>query len=246
MPRRRWRCGDLEAAVREYRAALALTRGEDAATRGLATTLLAVGRRPEAETYLLELLAHHPTDGPLNRAMARIYSARGREGDARAAYQRRIYGEWPGDPLAGRVATRFELVDYLRHLGAREEMLAELLRLKSELPAGDTTDLRRVADLLVHADAVDPAIDALHVAAEATPRDVELLAQLADTESRAGRSTEARRTLRRAVALQPAREDLRDRLAVIERVLALDPTMPRLRLVTRMRRTRQISRPCSP
>jgi tetratricopeptide (TPR) repeat protein len=230
--------GKLGAAVDEYHAALALERDNRTARRALALTLLSLGRLSEAESYLRDLQREQPTDGVLNRALARIYAARGRVMDARAAYQRAIYGEWPGDPIDPRIATGFELIDYLRRLGAREEMVAELVRLKAELPPGHIASARHVAALLAASGEPSLAIDLLSASALTAPRDVDLLAQLADVQAAAGRTLEARATLERAVALEPTRTSLGDRLAVINRVLALDPTLPRLRLVTRTRRAR--------
>jgi len=234
--------GELESAVREYRAALSLERDSIGAEQALALTLLSLNRLSEAESYLTELLARDPASGPLNRAIARIHASRGDETQARGAYQRAIYGQWPEQEEAAgeRIATRFELVRYLRTRSADEEVLAELLRLKAELSPAETASIRRVASLFTQLNAGEEAIEALEAAAEEAPRDVELLAQLADTQAAIGQSTAARTTLRRALAVEPRRADLRDRVAVIERVLALDPTLPRLRLSTRTLRARQL------
>lgn len=230
----------LASAVDEYRAALSLERDHFGAARALAFALLSLGRLSEAESYLRDLLRDRPADGALNRGLARIHAARGRDADARAAFQRAIYGEWPADTTADRIETRFELVEYLSGVGAREDVLAELLRLKAELPPGQTAAARRVADLLVRAGAEDRAIELLQAAAIAAPRDVELLMHTADVQAAGGRTADARATLRRALALEPGRGDLSERLVVVDRVLALDPTLPRLRLVARTRRARLV------
>ena len=194
----------------------------------------------EAESYLRDLLKDDPVNGLLNRGLARLHAAQGREADARAEYQRAIYGEWPADESRERAATRFELIDYLSKLNARDEVLAELLRLKAELPAGQSDSARRVADLLVQHHAADMAIEVLRSAALSSPRDVELAAHLADLLSRTGHSAESRTMLRRALAIEPGRRDLSRQLAVLDRVLALDPTLPGLRLVSRTSRARNL------
>jgi tetratricopeptide (TPR) repeat protein len=230
--------GNLDRAIAEYHAALALERGNRAARRGLALTLLSLQRWAEAESYLRDLLREDPTDGVLNRALARVHAARGRDGDARAAYQRAIYGQWPDGAVEERIATRFELVDYLRRADARAEAVAELLTLKAELPPGQIAAARRVAVLLAGEGQLAPAIDLLTASVVTAPRDPQLLAHLAELQANAGRPLDARATLRRAVALEPDQPDLAERLAVIDHVVALDPTLPRLRLVTRSRRAR--------
>lgn len=232
--------GSYDAAIDEYRAALRLERDNPDAARALAFALLSQERHAEAESYLRDLLRRFPTDGELNRGMARIHAARGREAEARSAYQRAIYGEWPEAAPNGRIETRFELIDYLTRTGAREEVIAELLRLKTELPPGETASLRRVATLLAEQGITDLAIETLMAARAAAPKDAELRAHLADLQLSAGRTSEARASLRSALTLAPGREDLSQRLQVVERVLALDPTLPNLRLVTRTRRARLV------
>jgi tetratricopeptide (TPR) repeat protein len=171
--------------------------------------------------------------------MARIAAAQKRPVDATAYYQRAIYGQWPDDMPDAREATRFELVDHLRRFGNRDTVYAELLRLKADVPPDRTATQRRLAQLLTEAGATDEAIDSLLLAAASAPRDVELRIDLADTEIAAGLWSDARGTLRRALALE-RREDLRQRLALVERILALDPTQPRLRIVERTRRARRV------
>lgn len=230
--------GRLEAAAEEFRAALTLERDDVGSGRALALTLLSLGRIDESESHLRELLRENPTDGPLNRGLARIHALRGRDAAARTAYLRAIYGEWPGDGVAERNATRFELIDYLTKIGARDEVLPELLRLRAELPTGRTSAARRAADLLVGFGAADLAIETLRTTALTAPKDVELLAHLAELQSNAGLVSDARATLRSAVAVEPGRSDLEERLHIVNRILALDPTLPRLGLVTRTRRAR--------
>jgi tetratricopeptide (TPR) repeat protein len=233
---------DLQAAAREYRAALALDRGNDRAARSLALTLHALGRLQESESYLRDLLRRAPTDGTLNRELARIEAATSRHTEARASYQRAVYGEWPDQDGASRIETRFELVDYLARTGSRDEVLAELLRLAAELPAGHTAASRRTADLLLAHGAPALAADALRSALRTAPSDPDLLAHLADIEMSAGEFAAARIELRRALSLAPKRSDLADRLNVVERVIAIDPTLPGLTLVTRTRRARALLR----
>jgi tetratricopeptide (TPR) repeat protein len=229
--------GELQKAVVQYRAALQLERDDPEAARSLALTLLRLGRLNESESYLRDLLRRDPTDGVLNRGLARIHATRGRDVDARAAYQRAIYGHWPGDPVRERSDTRFELVEYLVRSGAPDEVVAELLRLRTELPAGRIAEARRTADLLSDHGVPHLALEMLTAAAQASPRDVDLLTHLADLQIDAGRTVDARQTLQRAVAVE-GRPGLRTRLALVNRVLLLDPTLPRLGIVARTRRAR--------
>ena len=216
---------------------LQLERDDPDAARALALTLLRLGRLDESESYLRDLLRRDPTDGLLNRGLARIHAARGRDAEARAAYQGAIYGHWSGDPVRERSDTRFEFIEYLVESGAEDEVLAELLRLRAELPAGRTADARRAAQLLADRGATGLALETLAAAALASPRDVDLLAHLADLQMNSGRTADARQTLQRAVAIEGG-AGLASRLALVNRVLLLDPTLPRLGIVARTRRAR--------
>jgi tetratricopeptide (TPR) repeat protein len=231
---------DLEAGIVQYHAVLELERDNAAARRGLALTLLSLERWAEAESYVRDLLQEDPTDGVLNRALARIQAARGEEEEARRAYQRAIYGQWPATAADERITARFELIEYLRRVARPEEVVAELLTLKAELPPGKIAAARRVAGLLAELGETSAAIDSLTATAAMAPRDADLLAQLAALQVEAGQVREARATLRRAVALEPQRADVADRLAVVDRVLELDPTLPRLRVATRANRARAL------
>jgi hypothetical protein len=86
------------------------------------------------------------------------------------------------------------------------------------------------------------ATDVLRGAVRTAPVDPDLLAHLADVEASTGQFLAARNDLRRAVALAPHRADLSDRLHAVERVLAIDPTLPNLTLVARTRRARTLLR----
>ena len=228
-----------ERAAAEYRAVLQLKRDDPQAGRALALTVLELGQLGEGESYLRDLLRKDPTDGPLNRGLARVDAARGRDAAARDAYRRAINGEWPGDGVSGRIETHFEFIDYLTRIGATQEVLPELLQLRAELPPGHVAATRRAAALLADSSAPVQAIELLNTAVLTAPRDVEVLAQLADLQMQTGRLTDARAMLRRAAAID-GRPDILDRLAVVDRVLALDPTLPGLRLVARTSRARLV------
>src|SRR5690606_21188731 len=112
--------------------------------------------------------------------------------------------------------------------------------LRANVPAGDTASERRLATLFVDAGAPGQAIAVLRAASASAPDDVDLLSQLADVEADAGQPADARATLRPARAAAPARGDLQTRLEVIDRVLALHPGLPSLRLTARTRRSRDL------
>jgi tetratricopeptide (TPR) repeat protein len=131
--------------------------------------------------------------------------------------------------------------------------VAELLTLKAELPPGQVAAARRLAGLLARTGEISAAIDVLSANLGTAPRDIDLLVDLAALQAEAGRMIEARSTLRRAASIEPRRADVAERLAVLNHVLALDPTLAGLRLVTRANRARLLlaqvldhTRACTP
>jgi tetratricopeptide (TPR) repeat protein len=245
--------GRLEEATRSYRAGLALERDDFAAQRALALTLLSLGRGREAEAYLSDLLRQAPTDGPMNRGMARLAAREGRRDEATTFYQRAIYGQWPDEMRDARIDTRFELIELLRRSDAGASAAhAELLRLKADVPPERTAVVHRLAAALIEIGALPDAIDTLEAAAAAAPRDAGILDALGEAQAAAGRWRDARATLRRAVALDRSK-DVAARLAVVERVVALDPADPQVGILERTRRARRLLaavleeiQPCAP
>lgn len=173
--------GAQPAALDEYRSALLLVREAPVYERALVATLVTLGRYGEATTWATELLSRLPTDGPTNRAMGQIALAKGQFGEARAYYQRAIYGEWPTDAPTAHLDARFELAGLLQRTAAREEVLAELLRLKSDVPAEATAAMRRLAAFFLDAGHLQDANDVLRAAERRAPDDAALRADVQET-----------------------------------------------------------------
>jgi len=80
------RAGDLDAAERAYRRALAADPADVDARNMLATVAFARGAYDEAERLLRAVLADAPADGPARFNLGRVDEARGRAGAALANY----------------------------------------------------------------------------------------------------------------------------------------------------------------
>jgi tetratricopeptide (TPR) repeat protein len=232
--------GRAAEALESYRAALMLERDNDTYRRALAISLIGLRRTAEAETHLGQLLADDPVDGEANLLLARIAASRGAFTETEAFYQRAIYGRWTTEPAARRLATRFELIEWLIQVGARVPARAELLRLQVELP--DVPFLQReLARRLLALGQPVQAADILRRELARRP-DASVAADLVKVELAAGRLPEARDAARRAVSLDPRDRVTRARLEEIAGVLALDPTAPRLSAVERFRRSQRLLR----
>jgi tetratricopeptide (TPR) repeat protein len=234
------RGGRGQDAIPHFRMALSLNRHHDPYTLALAETLINLDRPTEAETYLTEVLRRDPTSGVANLLRARIARQLGRTDEAETYYQRAVHGTWPGDRTPA-VSARFALADLLLEgdaaARARARSVAAELRVTA---APDPASRRRVAALLLAADLPDQAVEELRGVVDADEDDAEAWAMLSAAELARRNYVGTRSAARRAVALAPEDTEVAERLAFAERVLALDPSSPRLSSAVRLRRARQL------
>lgn len=238
--------GQTTAALEHYRAALALDRDHSQYRRALAIALISLRRTAEANTHLEQLLESDPVDGEANLLLARINAGRGAFTETEAFYQRAIYGRWStsasesGEAPARRLAARFELIEWLVQMGAIAPARAEQLRLQTEVPDVPFLQLELARRMLALG---QPAPAAAILRRELARRaDPAVAADLARAEMETGRFVEARAAARRAVNLDARDQRSRQRLAVINEVLALDPTLRGLPDAERFRRAQLLLR----
>jgi Flp pilus assembly protein TadD len=238
--------GQTAAALEHYRAALALDRDHSEYRRALAIALISLRRTAEADTHLEQLLESDPVDGEANLLLARINAGRGAFSETEAFYQRAIYGRWStdesgaGEASARRLAARFELIEWLVQMGAIAPARAEQLRLQTEVPDVPFLQLELARRMLALG---QPAPAAAILRRELARRaDAAVAADLARAEMETGRFVEARAAARRALNLDARDQRSRERLAVINEVLALDPTLRGLPDAERFRRAQLLLR----
>ncbi len=215
--------GDMPEALERLRSAVAAERQNPAYQRGLAAALLAAGRLSDAQTVLNERLQHDPTDAEASLVMARTLAHERRTREAIAFYHRAIFGDWDDSQRARRVAARFELVDLLAVLHARQELLAELLPLESDAPR-DPATRRRIARLFLVAGSPAHAIAIFSELVRLDRGDADGYQGLGEAELQQGSYRSARRAFALALALRPGDQRIAARLDVCDRALALDPT----------------------
>ncbi len=229
---------DPPRALIHYRTALALERDSLPYRRALGLALLANGKDVEAERQLSDVLQRDPVDGPSNLLLARLAVRRGQRHDAEALYQRAIYGRWPDDS-AGRLAARFELVDWLEQLGNAVAARGELITLQAELP--DAAFLQQqLADRFMRAAAPAAAAAIYRREANRFPTSLRLATAWAEAELAAGRVPEARRAATRGLAHHDGDPRLRIVLDASNAAIALDPTPRGLSASQRDARARQL------
>jgi tetratricopeptide (TPR) repeat protein len=147
------KAGDLDAAISQYRNALAYSPNNNVYQFRLAQALAETGKNDnEAQNYLLALWAESPGSGPINLELARVASHKP-TGSAEALryYHSAIDGEWPESPVSRRWDVRRELCEYLLKSGRIEQARVETMSLADNTPPDDVAHQIVVGNLLLRA-----------------------------------------------------------------------------------------------
>jgi tetratricopeptide (TPR) repeat protein len=227
-------------AAEDFRVAMLYEHDNPRYRLALAQSLIALKRWNEAESYLLELRNADPTNGPLNLMLAHISAADGRNSETIEDYHRAIFGYWPDHPDENRVTARLELVAILDRLGQPKPALAELLQLADEVPETDVATRRTVAQMLLAHGAPQQAADIYRAMVARHPHDAVAQEGLAETEFARGDFAAALAADHAAVRYGSITPALAARIALLNSILALDPTQLRLSVRQRHERAREL------
>jgi tetratricopeptide (TPR) repeat protein len=205
----------------------------------LIAALTSSGDTAAAEPFLTEILQREPNDGRANLIAARLMTRKGDEADAEAYYHRAIYGEWPRDASAHRVAVRMELIDLLARRNRKQELLAELISVEAEAPA--TREVQnRLGELFLVAGAPARAASVYERLVQKDPRDIQAYERLGDAELEQGQYRSAHEAFLRAFMREPNNGSVRAQLQMLNTVTGLDPTLRQLTSAEKYRRSVRI------
>ena len=233
------RSGQVNEAVDAFRKAHALERGNRQYGLELADALIAANKLDEAERLLSDVLEREPNDGRANLLNARLMIKRGMTAEAESYYHRAIYGEWPSDAAAHRVAVRMELIDFLAARPEHEELLAELISLpeqKTKNPAAE----QHLAQLFLVAGSPSRAADEYRIVIKRSPKDAAAYAGLGEAELQLGEYSKARDAFLTASTHKPDDPEIRRKLKLSSTLAALDPTYRKLTSMEKYRRSLEI------
>jgi len=229
----------IEEAIQHLRSATSLDADNPAYATALADAVLADGRPRDAELILAPLLERSPRDGAANLAMARVLAKENRIDEAKSYYHSAIYGIWPIGSTNRQLGARFELIDLLSRINARQELLAELLPIQDDSTL-DGDHRKLIAHLFVQASSPTRAVAIFREFLRKNPGDVDAYVGLADAALSLGDLATGRADLVAAQKLLPDTTAMKRRISVIDSAVALDPTQTGLSLAEQSRRSRNL------
>lgn len=205
----------------------------------LTDALIAAGKTDEAEPLMTEIMLREPNDGRANLSAARLMLKRGKIADAVSYYHRAIYGEWPENAMAHRVAARLELVHLLVTAGRNKELLAELLPLQEE--AGKNMTIQKeLGHLFLVAGSPSRAAASYQALIDRNPKDADAYVGLGQTQLEQGQYRDAHAAFLVALRYKPEDPSIRRRLDLSSALTDLDPTPRRLASMEKYRRSLRI------
>jgi tetratricopeptide (TPR) repeat protein len=237
--RRLMQAGKSAEAVDQFQSALSLERENEDYQLVLAQALDAAGKLEDAKTTLDALLAGNSFAGPANLAMARVLVKQGRVDRAISYYHRAIYGQWREGPKSNPVQARLELADLLSRRNSKEDLLAELLPLQDQAPNDPETRMELGRWFLAAGSPVRAAA-IFRALLRQLPDEPDAYAGLGEAEFAQANYRLARSEFFAALRLRPGDDNLRNRLKVCDRVLALDPLRNGLSAEEEYRRSRHL------
>ena len=222
-----------------FATAVSIDRTNTSYALALADARLEAGQTADAQATLDGLLERAGNDGAVNLVMARVLLRSARTEEAKAYYHRAIFGRWGADSISRRREARFELIDLLARKGSAPELLAELLPFEDV--SSDSVALRqRLAGLFIVAGSPARAVTAFREVLRRDPQNADAYSGIGDAELALGNFRTARADFSEALRLRPRDTAFVQRLALVDSVFALDPTLRGIGAAERLSRGRSL------
>jgi tetratricopeptide (TPR) repeat protein len=234
--RRLLESGHANEAVDALRRAHAMERKNLGYELELIAALTAARKTAEAEPLMNEVLDADRNDGAANLVAARLRLKEGNIVDAEAFYHRAIYGTWPQDATAHRIAARMELIDLMVAKGQKQDLLAELLPLQEEAKSNPAIE-SRLAPLFLLAGSPARAADVYRQLIREDPKNADYYAGLGEAELEQGDYRAAHAALAAAAARKKNDPAIQAKLRLATMLAGLDPTPRRLSSAEKFQRS---------
>ena len=226
-------------AVQDFRLALASNPGDNRTRIALGIALIESGNSSEAAAYLQQALEIDPTHGPTLVGLARLSKSAGDLKRAHDYMQKGLAAKWLPQEASSRVDAQLEYALLLYQSGKASQATTSLLSLIEQ--SGDFQAAgEKAADTIQQFDSSTRAEEAYTLLAERFPANSAIWTNLARSRFSNGKELNALQAYREAARLSPDSDAIRSSLALVEKVLNLDPGRPRLSLRERGRRWNEI------
>jgi tetratricopeptide (TPR) repeat protein len=231
--------GRAREAVELLRRANSMVRDNRTYQLDYVAALMAARKFDEAEANLKTLLEADPNNGPANLSSARLKVQQGQVRDAESYYHRAIYGSWPENAAAHRVAARLELANLLASRGEQQELLAELVALEGEAQS-HAAILKQVARL--YRVAASPAREAnvYRELIQGNQDDIDAYVGLGEAELAQGDYHAAMAAFLNANRRSAGDRTIQGDIALLNAMATIDPTPRRLSSAEKFARSTQI------
>lgn len=221
------KAGRADAALEDFRTALAYAPDTSLYRLRLAQALIASNRTEEARSHLLTIWRDEPGNATVSLELARLAVRQGNTLDALRYFHNAIFGVWRGDPEIRRREARMELSEFLLKQGEPAQAQSELIALAAELPP-DADLHTKVAGLFRKAGDYGRAFEEYRRALEVDRHQDAALTGAGETAFEMGDYRAASTYLERAVRADAASGHDKDLLSTARLVQNLDPISPRL------------------
>lgn len=227
--------GQVEAAVLDFRNALAHTP-EDVKTRAaLGLALVDSGHLNEASSYLSEVAKRQPQNGPVWAGLAKIAQSTGDWVEAVKLYQQALAKEWPVEFESEHKEVQITYAEVLADVGRRSEASSLLLSL-IEQSGNDAFFGKKAAETVRNIGSQEQAEAAYAALAMRFPADSSIWLMLGNTRFEAGKDDLALEAYRNAVKADGRNDDANRSVTRLGEILRLDPTPRGLSIRERARR----------
>jgi tetratricopeptide (TPR) repeat protein len=228
--------GKLNPAIELLLKAHTLERNNTLYEIDLIDALVAAKKSEDAQPLMNEILLREPDDGRANLSAARLALENGQSADAISYYHRAIYGDWPQNAPAHRVAARMEVIHLLAAEKKNQELLAELLPLEEEAKTNIPIQ-KDLGHLFLIAGSPNRAAGAYRAMIDRDPKDADAHSGLGDAELEMGQYRNARSAFLTALRYKPHDTSIQKRLDLSKALTNLDPTPRRLASMEKYRRS---------
>ncbi len=226
-------------AVQDFRSALASNPADNRTRIALGLALIEVGNSTEAAAYLEQAFKLDPNHGPAQAGLARIARGAGDLTRALNWMQTALAAKWSSQESAARVEAQLEHALLLYQAGKKSQATTSLLSLIEQ--SGDFPEAgEKAAQAIRQFDSTTRTEEAYALMAERFPANSAVWSNLGDLRFSNGKETLALQAYREAARLSPDSYSITASLAMVEKVLKLDPARRGLSLRERGRRWNEI------